>query len=122
MLKLIAILVLTGNLQVAVEQQNGYLERSFPNSATGAQQLIEFAEKNVGEAPKGIRIVVGRYNDASSDAHIAKALSDLGISFGVVSPAEVKEAATASGATTPTAKAVAAADEKKFGFLYRRKK
>ena len=121
MLKLIAILVLAGNIQVAVEQPNGYLEQSFPNSAAGAQQLIEFAEKNVGDAPKGIRIVVGRDSDASSDAHIVKALTDLGISFGVVSAAEVKEAATAGGGAI-TAKAVAAADEKKCGFLYRRER
>ena len=79
MLKLIAILVLSGQLQVAVEQPGGYAESSFGNSEAGAQQLIEFAEKSVGDAPDGVRIVVGWIDGAHNDEHIIEALADAGL-------------------------------------------
>jgi hypothetical protein len=122
MLKLIAILVLSGQLQVAVEQPSGYAEATFSNSANGAHALIEFAEKSVGDAPDGVRIVVGRVNDSDNDEHISAALADLGIKHGLVAPDDVKQAALALQLPEPNARAVAAADEKRFGFLYRKKK
>jgi hypothetical protein len=40
----------------------------------------------------------------------------------VVSPADIQASSTVNGLTTPSARAVALADEERFGFLYRRKK
>lgn len=122
MLKLIAVLVLSGQLQVAVEQPGGYAESTFANSEAGAQQLIEFALKSVGDAPDGVRMVVGWIDDSHNDEHIIAALSDLGIKHGLVGPNDVKQAASELNLTEPNARAVALADEKRFGFLYRKKK
>jgi hypothetical protein len=122
MLKLIAILVLSGQLHIAVEQSGSYAEASFANSEVGAQQLIEFAENSLGDTPDGVRIVVGRIDDGVNDEHIVKALSALAIKHGVVGPDEVKAATSELQLTVPNARAVALADEKKFGFLYRRKR
>lgn len=122
MLKLIAILVLAGQLQVAVEQSTGYAEASFENSPAGAQDLIDFAEKSIGDAPNGVRIVVGWIDDADEDKHIVQALADLGIKHGLVSPNDVRAAVSENNLQTASARAVALADEKRFGSLYRRKK
>ena len=121
MLKLIAILILAGQLQIAVEQQSGFAEKSFENSAAGAMNLIEFAEKSVGDAPDGVRIVVGWIDDNDNDEHIIQALSELGIKHGLVSPADVRAAMVDHKLPAPSAVAVARADEKRFGFLYRRR-
>src|SRR5712691_2005972 len=40
MVKLVGVLVLSGQLAVAVETDRGFVERSFPNTAVGAGQLI----------------------------------------------------------------------------------
>lgn len=122
MLKLIAILVLATELQVAVEQRSGYAEATFHNSASGAQELIEFAENSMGDTPGGVRIVVGWVDDSASDEHILRALADLGIKNGLVGPEEIQAAVTENGLAVPSARAVALADEKKFGFLYRKKR
>ena len=75
MLKLIAILVLSSQLSVAVQTDAGYVEAVFPNTAAGAKQLIEFAERTVGEPEGGVRIVVGWLNDKDNDEHIVNALA-----------------------------------------------
>lgn len=121
MLKLIAILVMSGQLQVAVEQSTGYAESTFSNTEAGAQELIQFAEKSVGEATDGVRIVVGWLDDADNDEYIVAALDDLGIQHGLVAPEDVRKAALELQLPQPNALAVAAADKKKFGFLYRKK-
>ena len=122
MLKLIAILVMSSTLSVAVETDAGYVERDFPNTEAGAGQLIEFAEKTVGDSEGGIRVVVGSLGDLNADEPVVNALLAAGVAHGVVSPADIQASSTANGLTTPSAKAVALADEKRFGFLYRRKK
>ncbi|MBN9473411.1 MAG: hypothetical protein ABS43_07965 [Bordetella sp. SCN 67-23] len=122
MLKLIAILVLSGQLQVAVQQSTGYAEASFENSPTGAQALIAFAEKEIGDSPGGVRIVVGWVDEEAPGEHIGKALDDLGIKTGLVPPDDIQAAIAENQLTAPSARAVALADEKRFGFLYGRKK
>jgi hypothetical protein len=122
MLKLIAILVLSSTLSVAVETDNGYVEGIFPNTSAGAQQLIEFVEKTVGEPEGGVRIVVGAASEQVNENHMLNALADLGIGNGRVSPEELEAVVRESQLPEPTAKAVVLADEKKFGFLYRKKK
>jgi hypothetical protein len=121
MLKLIAILVLSGQLQVAVEQPSGYAESTFDNSEAGAQALIEFAEESVGDAPAGVRVVVGWLNDSDNDEHIIAALADLGIKHGLATPEDITKAALELQLAEPNARAVVVADEKRFGFLYRKK-
>ena len=122
MLKLIAILVMSSTLSVAVETDNGYLERDFPNTEAGANQLIEFAEKSVGEPEGGVRVVVGSLSDLNADEPVVKVLLASGIPHGLVSPSDIQASVTANGLTAPSAKTVALADEKRFGFLYRRQK
>jgi hypothetical protein len=121
MMKLIAILMLSGQLQVAVEQPSGYAEASFENSPAGAQNVIEFAERSVGNAPDGVRIVVG-WIDEKSDEHILRALDDLGISHGFAMPSDIYAAMSEYNLQEPSARAVALADEKKWGFMYRKRK
>jgi len=121
-LKLIAILVLSSTLSVAVETDEGYVEKSFPNTPAGVQQLIAFAEKTVGEPEGGVRVVVGRVDNEANDRHIARALADLGIKQGLALPEEVRASVADNRLPGPSAIAVALADEKKFGFLYRKKK
>jgi hypothetical protein len=79
MLKLIGILVLSTQLSVAVETGSGFSEASFPNSAAGAEKLIEYAEKKLGQPEDGVHIVVGWLDDKDNDEHIVKALDALGI-------------------------------------------
>jgi hypothetical protein len=120
-LKLIAIFVVSSTLSVAVETESGYVERDFPNTPDGAQQLIAFAEESVGEPEHGVRLVIGIADDKASSEHITTALADLGISYGLVSPEEVGESVKENQLPGPSAQAVAFADEKKFGRIYRRK-
>lgn len=122
MLKLIAILVLSSQLAVAVETDAGYVEATFPNTAAGAEQVIEFAEKTVGEPDGGVRIVVGWLYDQDNDEHIVKALAALGIKHGMASPSDIQAAMAENRLSSPSALAVALADEKRFGFIYRRAK
>jgi len=121
MLKLIAILVLSSQLLVSVETDAGYVEATFPNTAEGAKQLIEFAEKRVGEPEGGVRIVVGWINDKDTEEHMIDALASAGIKHGLVGPADIQSAVAENKMSGPSARAVAFADEKRFGFLYRRK-
>jgi hypothetical protein len=120
-LKLIAILVLSSQLSVAVETDNGWAERSFPNTAAGADQLINFAEQSVGNAPDGVRVTLGWLNDDDNDTHIVEHLSSLGIKHGLTSPDDVRKAAAANNVPETSAMAVAHADIARFGFLYRKK-
>lgn len=122
MIKLIAILVMSSTLSVAVETDAGLVERAFPNTEDGAGQLIEFAEKAVGEPEHGVRVVIGSPRDLDADQPVVKALATSGIPHGVVSPSDLQAAVIANGLQGPSARAVALADEKRFGFLYRRKK
>lgn len=112
MLKLIAILVLSGNLQVAVEQSNGYAEATFSNSEAGAQELIEFAERTLGDTPDGVRIVVGWLDDADNDEYIIAALAELDIKHGLVVPDDVNKAALELQLPQPNARAVAVAEDR----------
>ena len=121
MLKLIAILVLASQLSVAVETDNGWEERSFPNTAEGAAQLIDFSEKAVGNPPNGVRVTVGWLNDADNDEHIIELLARSEIKHGLTSPDDVRKAAAANNIAETSAMAVAHADIARFGFIYRRK-
>jgi len=98
------------------------VERAFPNTEDGAGQLIEFAEKTVGESEQGIRVVIGSPEDLEAEQPVVKALSAAGIPHGVASPSDLQVSVIANGLPGPSAKAVALADEKRFGFLYRRKR
>lgn len=122
MLKLIAILVLSSTLSVAVETDKGYIEREFPNTMAGANELVDFVEKTVGEPEDGVRVVVGSPDKMDGAQPILKVLNAAGVTHGIVSPADLQSAVVTNGLTGPTAKAVALADEKRFGFMYRRKK
>ncbi len=119
-MKLIAILVLSSTLSVAVETDAGYVERSFANSEAGAQELIAFAEETVGDAEGGVRIVLGSIDDSANEEHIVNALHELGVKHGLVAAEDVRASAVELGLAAPSARAVAVADEKRFGFLYRR--
>ncbi|MBQ0933837.1 hypothetical protein [Ideonella paludis] len=121
MLKIIAILVLSSQLSVAVETDAGWQERSFPNSVDGASQLMGFAVETIGSPEDGVRVAVGWLNDNDNDEHIIDLLAKSGIKHGLTSPDDVRKAAVANGVAETSALAVAHADIARFGFLYRRK-
>lgn len=121
MIKLIAILILSSNLSVAVETDTGWSEQSFPNSPEGAEQLMDYAENAVGDAPDGIRLVVGWLNDEDDDRHIIGLLADAGVKHGLADPAVVRAAATKNQLPETSPVAVALADIERFGFIYKRK-
>lgn len=121
MLKLIAILVLSSHLSVAVETDNGWTERSFPNTAAGAEQLVEFAEASLGDPPSPVRVTVGWLGDDVNDDHIIDFLAEAGIKHGLTFPEDVKCAAIANNVPKTSALAVAHADLKRFGSIYRSK-
>ena len=84
MLKLIAILALSSSLSVAVETDLGWKEKTFPNSKAGAEQLVEYAEKTVGNPPDGVKVIVGTLDEAGdSEKHIVKFLAAAGVSHGL---------------------------------------
>jgi hypothetical protein len=122
MLKLIGVLIMSTELGVAVEIGAGYAEATFPNTAEGVQALIAYTEQRVGQAPDGVRIVVGPVSDDVDESHVAHAFSKLEIPHGFVTPADIRAAVTEHRLPGPSAKAVVLADEKRFGFLYRKKR
>ena len=121
MLKIVAILVLSTTLKLAVENNGSWIERSFPNTARGAEELIAFAEQSIGDPPNGIRVVLGSRNEKDNQAHILKKFAEVELKHGIVSPGDVKAAATKYRISPESAIAVAKADEDRFGFIYRSK-
>lgn len=121
MLKLIGVLIMSTQLNVAVDTGFGYAEATFPNTAEGAQALIAFAEQSVGDTPDGVRIVVGGASAEADARHIVEAFSELEIKSGFVSPEDVRQAVKEHALPGPSGRAVVLADEKRFGFLYRKK-
>ena len=121
MLKVIAILVLSSKLNVAVETPSGWAEATFPNTAAGAEQLVAFAESSVGDPPNGVRVVVGSLGDDLNQSHIIEFLASAGVKHGLVEPGDVAAAAAKHNLNLESALAVAKADEERFGFLYRRR-
>lgn len=120
MLKIIALLVLSGSLNVAVETDSGWAEKSFANTAQGAEDLVGFAEEAVGDAPDGVRVVLGSLNETDNREHIVILFSALELQHGFVAPPEVKAAGSKYQLPPQSAVAVAKADEHKFGALYGR--
>lgn len=120
MLKLIAILVLSSQLSVAVETDSGWVEKSFPNSPAGAEQLVDFAESSLGATPGGVRVTVGRLDDTANLDPIVDFLADAGVKHGLTAPDDIRKAAVAHQVPETSAMAVAYADIARFGFIYRR--
>lgn len=121
MLKVIAILVLSSSLNVAVETDSGWVERSFSNTEKGAEELVEFAEQVVGDPPDGVRVVLGASNEEVNLQHIVELFASLGLAHGFVTPDEVKEAVLLHQLPSSSGVAVAKADLEKFGAFYRPK-
>lgn len=120
MLKIIAILVFSGSLNVAVETDSGWAEKSFANTAKGAEELIGFAEEAVGDPPDGVRVVLGALSEEDNLEHIVNLFNALELKHGFATPEEVKAAAAKHQLPGPSAIAVAKADQDKFGALYGR--
>ncbi len=121
MLKIIAILVLSSNLSVAVETNDGWKEKAFPNTPTGAAELIGYAERTLGEAEDGVRIVLGCENDDDNSDHILDELAKNNIKHGLVFASDVLAAKQKYGTPPASALSVAMADLDKFGLIYRQK-
>jgi hypothetical protein len=120
MLQIVAILVSSSSLAVAVETDAGWTERAFPNTTAGAEQLFEFAAQAVGDPPDGIRITLGWLDDQDNMEHIIELLAKSEIAYGLASPEEIRGAAAASNLAENSARAVAQADITRFGFIYQR--
>lgn len=121
MLKLIAILALSSNLSVAVETDAGWKEKTFPNSKAGAEQLVDFVEKTAGDPPEGVKVIVGTLDDTDSEKHIVEFLAEAGVPHGLATPTDVKTAAAEQGLPESSPRIVAAAEIKRFGFMYKGK-
>lgn len=121
MLKIIAILVLSGSLNVAVETDSGWAEKSFANTAKGAEELVGFAEEAVGDPPDGVRVVLGALSEEDNLEHIVNLFTALELTHSFATREEVKAAAAKHQLPRHSALAVAKADEEKFGALYTRK-
>lgn len=121
MLKLIAILVLSTRLSVAVETNDGWKEQAFPNTPEGAVQVLDYAEKAVQPADGGVRVVVGWENDDDDTDTVLDALGKRKIRSGMVSPSDVMAARAKHGTPPGSAMAVARAELDKFGHLYQQK-
>ena len=121
MLKVIGILVLSSQLSVAVETDSGFVEASFPNTAAGAEALVGYAERTVGEPEDGVHIVVGWLNDADNDEHIVAKLSSVGIKHALASPADIRAAVAENKLPENSPTAVALAFKKRFAFLWKGK-
>ncbi|MDQ7746257.1 hypothetical protein [Hydrogenophaga pseudoflava] len=120
MLKIIAILVFSGSLNVAVETDSGWAEKSFANTAKGAEELVGFAEEVVGDPPDGVRVVLGALNEDDNLEHIVTLFNALELKHSFATPEEVKAAAAKHQLSAQTAISVAKADQEKFGALYGR--
>jgi hypothetical protein len=121
MLKLIAILALSSNLSVAVETDTGWQEKTFPNNRAGAEQLVDYAEKAVGDPPNGVKVIVGTLDEGDSEKHILEFLRAAGVPHGLAMPKDVKAAAVEQGISENSPRAVAASEIKRFGFLHKGK-
>ena len=121
MVKLIGILVLSSQLAVAVETDRGFVERSFPNSAAGAEQVIAYAEEAMGKPEHGIHIVVGWLNDDDNSGHILKQLGDLGIKHALAPPKDVTAAIAKHKLPPQSPIAVALSFKDRFPFLWQKK-
>lgn len=121
MLKIIAILVFSGSLNVAVETDTGWAEKSFANTAKGAEELVGFAEEAVGDPPDGVRVVLGALSEEDNLEHIVKLFSALELKHGFATPEEVMAAAAKHQLPRQSALSVAKADEEKFWMFYGRK-
>jgi hypothetical protein len=121
MVKLIGILVLSSQLAVAVETDRGFVERSFPNSAVGAEQVIAFAEEAMGKPEHGVHIVVGWLNDDHNSDHILKQLGDLGIKHALAPPKDVTTAIAKHKLPAQSPVAVALSFRDRFPHLWQKK-
>lgn len=121
MLTLIGILVLSSNLSVAVETDAGFVERTFANSAAGAEELVAFAEQSVGNPPDGVHIVVGWLSDADNDEYIIAKLQSLGIKHALAGPSDVTAAIAKHGLPPASPRAVALSFRDRFAFLWQKR-
>ena len=121
MVKLIGILVLSGNLSVAVETDTGFTERSFPNSADGAEELIAYAEQTVGTPEHGVQIVVGWLDDTVNDKHIMSIFDSFKIPHVVALPRDIHAASTKHKLAESSPVAVALSFKDTFPELWKRK-
>ena len=122
MVKLIGILVLSTQLAVAVETDRGFVERSFPNSTAGAQELIAYAEETMGQPEHGIHVVVGWLDERDDTGPILKKLGDLGIKHAVAAPSDVNNATVKHKLPPQSPTAVALSFKDRFPFLFQKKK
>ena len=117
MVKLIGILVLAGQLSVAVETDSGFAEAAFDNSPSGVEQLIAFAEKAVGEPEHGVHLVLGWLNDNDNLNPITEKLTALGIGHGIATPDNLNTAAEKHGVPANSSKTVILSFKDRFPFL-----
>jgi len=121
MLKLIGILVFSTQLAVAVETDRGFVERVFPNSAAGAEQLIGYVEEAMGQPERGIHVVVGWLSEDDNTDHILKKLGELDIKYAVAPPNDVANATAKHNLPQHSPMAVALSFKDRFPFLFQKK-
>lgn len=90
MLKLIGVLLLSGQLGVSVESPSGYVERVFVCNEAGVEELFEFVLSSLGPGEPGIQFVVGPVERAHECEALFAALAESGIGNAAVSSAELE--------------------------------
>jgi hypothetical protein len=122
MLKLIGVLLLSGQLGVAVEGPNGYAERTFSCDRSGVEQLFDFVLSALGPGEPAIQFVVGPIERQAECEALFSALADNGIGNAVVDAAELEAFAKQHGASALSARTVAEVFKEKHAKLFVKKR
>jgi len=120
MLKLIAALVISGQLAIAVETESGFVEKRFPNSKDGVESAIAFIEANL-PSEGGIHVIVGWDADDQDTGPFVGKLAELGIANAIIPPEELKAFAQKAGVSGEAPATVALAFRAKLAALRRPK-
>ena len=122
MLKLIGVLLLSGQLGVAVQSQGGYIERTFSCSESGVEQLFEFVLSTLGPGEPAIQFIVGPIEREAECEVFFAALADNGIGNAAVSAGELEAFAASHSASSSSARAVAEVFREKHAKLLAEKR
>jgi hypothetical protein len=121
MLKLIGVLLLSGELSVAVERHSGYVEQRFACTKPGVEQLFDFVLGSIGPGEPAIHFVVGPIERQAECPLFFATLADFGIANGAVGAAELERYLLARAGDKMSASSVAEVFREKNPRLLKRR-
>ena len=122
MLKLIGVLLLSGQLGVAVESPSGYTERTFSCSESGVELLFEFVLSALGPGEPAIQFVVGPIEREAECEVFFAALADNGVGNAAVSATELEAFAVSHNTSSSSPRTVAEVFKEKHAKLLAKKR